>query len=75
MDSLFEIATKMATLPSLAGLIVMVMFLLYRQIIADPLAVQLNRSQAFHTLSRVIGTVTRAKGSVGKIGNRSPGVD
>jgi hypothetical protein len=48
---------KIATPLSLAGLIVMVMFLLYRQIIAGPLAVQLNKSQAFHTLNRVIGLV------------------
>lgn len=57
MQALFEIATKVATPLSLSGLVIMVLFLLYRQIIAGPLAVQLSKSQAFHTLNRLIGFV------------------
>jgi hypothetical protein len=54
VQGLFEVASKTATPLSLAGLIVMAMFLIYRQLIAGPLSIQLNRSQAFHTINRLI---------------------
>jgi hypothetical protein len=54
VQTLFEIATKVATPLSLAGLVVMVLFLLYRQLIAGPLSVRLSQSQAFRTINRLI---------------------
>jgi hypothetical protein len=54
METLFAIASRIATPLSLAGVVVMVLFLLYRQLIAGPLSVQLNQSQAFRTINRLL---------------------
>ncbi len=51
---LFEIAAQIATPLGLAGVVVIVLFLEYRQLIRGPLAAQLSRSHSFHVINRIV---------------------
>jgi hypothetical protein len=54
MAGLFEVAAQIATPLSLAGIVVIVLFLLYRQLIAGPLAAQLSQSHSFRIVNRLV---------------------
>ena len=54
MTRLFEIAAQIATPLGLAGIVVIVFFLVYRQLIRGPLAAQLSWSHSFHVINRMV---------------------
>ncbi|SRR6266446_5902634 len=54
MVKLFEVAAQIATPLGLAGVVVIGLFLVYRQLIRGPLAAQLSRSHSFHVINRIV---------------------
>lgn len=54
MARLFEVAAQIATPLGLAGVVVIVLFLLYRGLIRGPLATQLSGSHSFRVINRLI---------------------
>jgi hypothetical protein len=54
MAGIFEVATNIATPLGLAGIMVVVLFLVYRQLIKGPLAAQLSQRHSFHIINRIV---------------------